>query len=76
MRETTLKTSHVFSHFHVRLNFIGNMQLPDINPAISVSTIPIANEGVIYRPSVAFGILPVIMSVIMSREAPGSWGVL
>src|SRR6266404_3271879 len=32
-RETTLKTSHIFSHFQARTNFDGSMQLPDINPA-------------------------------------------
>jgi hypothetical protein len=29
------------------VNFIGNMQLPDISPAASVSPIPVGNEVVI-----------------------------
>ena len=47
-RETTLKTSQVFSHRHDRLNFIGNMQLPDMSPATRVSVMPIGNEFVTY----------------------------
>ena len=46
-RETTLKTSQVFSHFQRRLNFMGNMQLPDIIPASRVSAMPIDREGAI-----------------------------
>ena len=63
-RETTLKTSQVFSNFQRRLNFIGNMQLPDISPAIRVSAMPIGREGVIYPCS--------LVVRIMSEDAPGS----
>jgi hypothetical protein len=45
--DTTLKTSQVFSHFQLRVNFIGNMQLPDIRPASNVRAIPIDNDGAI-----------------------------
>src|SRR6266478_1912953 len=38
--ETTLKTSHTFSHFQARTNFDGNMQVPDINPATITRNTP------------------------------------
>jgi hypothetical protein len=33
-------TTRTFSHFHVRTNLVGSMQLPDIAPAIKVSARP------------------------------------
>ena len=64
-RETTLKTSQMFSHFQRRLNFMGSMQLPDISPASRVSDNAYRpDEGTIYPCSLAFR--------IMSEDAPGS----
>jgi hypothetical protein len=45
IRDTRLKTSQVFSHFQFRVNFIGNIQLPDIKPASNVRAIPRDNDG-------------------------------
>jgi hypothetical protein len=46
-RDTRLKTSQVFSHFQLRVNFIGNIQLPDISPASNARAIPRDNDGAI-----------------------------
>src|ERR1700730_3981041 len=43
-RETTLKTSHTFSHFQARTNFDGSMQLPDMSPATITRETPACTE--------------------------------
>lgn len=45
IRDTSLKTSQVFSHIQLRANFIGNTHLDDIRPANNARAILGHNNG-------------------------------
>jgi hypothetical protein len=60
--------SQRFSQRQLRLNFMGNMQLPDMSPATRASEMPIAGKDGTYV------LFPAGRTI--SDDAPASWGVL